>query len=63
MENDIAGIMTLTKDTRSPELDPASQLISAFLKARSGIYRELTELRREVSKPLVQYPSHTTLVM
>lgn len=49
MDDDIAKSMTLTKETRSPKPDSAGQLISTFLIARSGVYRELAELREEVS--------------
>ena len=51
MDNNIANITTLNNDARPQESDPVFQLISTFLTARSDIYRELAELRREVSEP------------
>ncbi len=60
MGDGIATSMIIIKDTRPPESDPASQLISTFLTARSGTYRELAELREAVSiwpDPLCIQPS------
>ena len=49
MVNDTADVTTPT-DYITRESNPMDQLISTFLTARSGVYRELAELREEVSE-------------
>lgn len=54
MDNNVANLTTLNDGARLQESDPVAQLISTFLTARSDIYRELAELRREASEPMTR---------
>lgn len=62
MDGNIAKVTALVNDPSSREPDPVGQLISSFLIARSGTFRELAELREEVSELLTRLPQHTTLI-
>lgn len=62
MDDNIAPVTALVNDTRSREPDPVSQLISSFLIARSRTFRELAELRDEVSELLARLFLHNTLI-
>lgn len=63
MGDNLANTVPLINDTRSRESDPSDRLITTFLIAHSRIFRELAELREEVSKLTTRDPSHTTLVL
>lgn len=61
MDDDTAEVTTPTDNFRPRELNPVDERISTFLTARSGIYRELADLREEVSEPMTRDSSHTTV--
>ena len=62
MDDNIANVTALVNDTHSREPDPVGQLISSFLIARSRTFRELAELRNEVSELLARLFLHNTLI-
>ena len=54
---------TQIHDTRSGESDQVGRSISTFLTARSAIFRELAEIREQVSEVLTRDPPYTALIL
>lgn len=62
MDDNLPNVREMVNDTRSQEPDSVVHLISSFLIARSRIFRQLSELREEVSEPSIQTYPQITLI-
>ena len=54
IDDNFPNVREMVNNTRSREPDPVVHVISSFLIARSRIFRQLSELREEVSEPSIQ---------